>query len=123
MGKHSIGNHKVVCFTLWFATHNNPRHAALLPKLIPVVQFYKVTLSRQRVIQALQYRIWHALKRGLIYPVALRYFSQRFETLFTLEMDQISAWPRHKAIVIDVDDPVFSPTEIRFLNLPNVKAI
>ena len=43
---HSKKNRKVVCFTPWFPGHNNPRYDVLFSKLTPVVQFYKVTFSR-----------------------------------------------------------------------------
>jgi glycosyltransferase involved in cell wall biosynthesis len=123
MAKHAIGNHKAVCFTLWFSTHNNARYADLFPKLDPLVRFYKVTLSRHRVLRGLQYRLWHALSGKLIYPSVLRYLGQRYGTLYTVDYHQIPAWPRHESVVIDIDDPVFSRTEVQLLNLPQVKAI
>jgi len=114
---------KVVCFTLWFSAHNNPRYADLFPKLDPFVRFHKVILSRHRILRGLQYRAWRALKQKVIYPGALRYLGQRYETLLTVDARQIPAWPRHKSVVIDADDPVFSATEVQLLNLPQVKAI
>jgi glycosyltransferase involved in cell wall biosynthesis len=121
--KHAIGNHKAVCFTLWFSTHNNPRYADLFPRLDPLVRFYKVTLSRRRVLRGLQYRLWQAFSDKLIYPGVLRYLGQRYGTLFTVDCHQIAAWPRHESVVIDIDDPVFSQTEVQLLNLPQVKAV
>jgi glycosyltransferase involved in cell wall biosynthesis len=123
MGKHATSNQKVVCFTLWFSAHNNPRYADLFPKLDPFVRFHKVILSRHRILRGLQYRAWRALKQKVIYPGALRYLGQRYETLLTVDARQIPAWPRHKSVVIDADDPVFSPTEAQLLNLPQVKAV
>jgi glycosyltransferase involved in cell wall biosynthesis len=123
MDQHSAGHRKAVCFTLWFLTHNNPRYADLFPRLYPLVRFYKVTLSRHRVFRGLQYRLWHALSGKLIYPGVLRYLGERYETLFTVDYNQIPAWPRHKSVIVDIDDPIFSPSEVKLLNLPQVKAV
>jgi len=112
-----------VCFTLWFRNHNNPRYADLFPRLSSVVQFRKVTLSRHRIVRGAQYRLWHALQRKLIYPCALQHLARRFETLFTVDYAQIPMWPRPRSVVVDIDDPVFTPEEVTALNLPQVKAI
>jgi glycosyltransferase involved in cell wall biosynthesis len=114
---------KAVCFTLWSANHNNPRYADLFPRLDAHVRFHKVTLSRHRILRGLQYRAWNALSRKFIYPGVLRYLGQRYETLFTVDYQQIPEWPRRESVVVDIDDPVFSPTELQLLNLPQVKAI
>jgi glycosyltransferase involved in cell wall biosynthesis len=87
------------------------------------VQFRKVPLSRRRVIRALEYRVWNALSRRIIYPAVIRYFSRRYENLFTVTTDQIASWPREQGVIVDIDDPVFSRAEIEALNLPQVKAI
>jgi len=118
-----IDTHTAVCFTLWFSTHNNHRYADLFPRLDALVRFYKLILSRHRVLRAFQYRLWHALSRKLLYPGVFRYLGQRYETLFTVDCDQIPAWPRRESVIVDIDDPVFSPTEVQLLNLPQVKTI
>jgi len=118
-----IDTHTAVCFTLWFSTHNNHRYADLFPRLDGLVRFYKVILSRHHVLRALQYRLWRALSRKLLYPGVFRYLGQRYETLFTVDYYQIPAWPRRESVVVDIDDPVFSPTEVQLLNLPQVKTI
>ena len=118
-----IDTHTAVCFTLWFSTHNNHRYTDLFPRLDGLVRFYKVILSRHHVLRALQYRLWRALSRRLLYPGVFRYLGQRYETLFTVDYYQIPAWPRRESVVVDIDDPVFSPTEVRLLNLPQVKTI
>jgi glycosyltransferase involved in cell wall biosynthesis len=118
-----IDTHTAVCFTLWFSTHNNHRYADLFPRLDGLVRFYKVILSRHHVLRALQYRLWRALSRKLLYPGVFRYLGQRYETLFTVDYYQIPAWPRRESVVVDIDDPVFSSTEVRLLNLPQVKTI
>jgi glycosyltransferase involved in cell wall biosynthesis len=116
-------NKQVVCFTLWFRRHNNARYAVLFPQLEPGVQFYRVTLSHRRVIQGLQFRLWKVLKKTVTYPAMARYFAGQYSTAFTVDTDQISAWPKTQRVVVDMDDPVFSPTEFRLLRLPQVKAI
>jgi len=112
-----------VCFTLWFPHHANPRYADLFPRLSSVIDFNKVTLSRRRVIRGLQYRAWNLVSRGLIYPAAMKYLARKYDSLFTVSYDQIAAWPKDRSVVVDIDDPVFSPAEVAALNLPQVKAI
>ena len=119
----SMEQKQSVCFTLWFRTHNNPRYAELFPQLAPVVNFRKVTLSQLRVLRALQFRTWMALKRSVIYPSVARYFAGRYRTVFTVDTYQIPAWPRSQRVVVDMDDPVFSTEEFATLRLPQVRAI
>ncbi|MGH7767491.1 MAG: hypothetical protein ACREQP_08560, partial [Candidatus Binatia bacterium] len=114
---------RVVCFTLWFRQHNNPRYAALFPYLETVVRFHRVTLSRRRLVRGVQFRLWKVLSERLIYPAAARYFGHRYRTVFTVDIRQIPAWPETQRVVVDMDDPVFSPREIEILKLPQVKAI
>ncbi len=114
---------KAVCLTLWFPQHNNPRYAALFPRLRSVVRFCKFRLSEHRWIRAVQYRIWHRLSGVLIYPASIQYLARRYETLYTVTTEQIRAWPRHRSVVVDLDDPLFSEAEVAALNLPQVKAL
>ena len=114
---------KAVCLTLWFRDHNNPRYADLFPRLSPLVRFFKITLSRHRVTRGVQFRLWNLLGRKLLYPVAARFLGRRYETLFTVDLRQIPAWPRMQSVVVDVDDPVFDPKEVETLNLPQIKAV
>src|SRR5262245_24689787 len=88
-----------------------------------MVRFRKIQLSHRRIIRALQYRIWHALSRILIYPSAIRYLGRKYETLFTTTTDQIPVWPKEKSVIIDLDDPYFTAEEVKALNLPQVKAV
>jgi glycosyltransferase involved in cell wall biosynthesis len=80
-------------------------------------------LSQRRVIRGLQYRAWNLVSHGLIYPVAMKYLARKYDTLFTVSYDQIAAWPKDRSVVVDIDDPVFSPAEVAALNLPQVKAV
>jgi glycosyltransferase involved in cell wall biosynthesis len=114
---------KAVCFTLWFSKHNNPRYVDLFPRLDTHVRFHKVTLSYHRILRGVQFRLWRALSPKVIYPHVLRYLGQRYETLFTVDCSQAPLWPSHKSVVVDIDDPVFTPAEVYALNMPQVKAI
>jgi glycosyltransferase involved in cell wall biosynthesis len=116
-------NSKAICFTLWFPHHANPRYADLFPRLSSVVDFCKVTLSRQRVIRGVQFRVWNLFSRRLIYPTAIKYLARKYETLFTVSYDQIAAWPKDQSVIVDIDDPLFTLQEAVALNLPQVKAI
>lgn len=118
-----MNRHKAVCFTLWFPDHNNPRYAALFPRLSSAVQFCKIQLSRRRLVRAAQYRLWNALSRAVIYPAMIRYLGRKYETLFTVTTDQIPEWPKEKSVVVDIDDPYFTTAEVNALNLPQVKAL
>jgi glycosyltransferase involved in cell wall biosynthesis len=114
---------KALCFTLWFRTHNNLRYAVLFPELVPVVEFCKVTLSDRRLVKALQFRLWIGLNRRVIYPAVARHFARRYPTVFTVDTYQIPAWPETQRVIVDMDDPVFSPREFEILKLPQVKVI
>jgi len=117
------GASNAVCFTLWFKTHTNHRYAQLFNRLDPLVRFYKVPLSRHRFLRGMQYRLWQAFSRRIIYPGVLGYLGRSYQTLLSIDCNQIPAWPRHDSVVVDIDDPVFSPAEITLLNLPQVKKI
>jgi glycosyltransferase involved in cell wall biosynthesis len=114
---------KAVCLTLWFHGANNVRYTDLFPRLDAVLRVHKVRVSRHRILRGVQYRLWKALKKKVVYPGALRYLSRRYETLLTGDCHQIPAWPKKDSVVVDMDDPVFSPQEIRCLNMPQVKAV
>src|SRR5512147_2657456 len=108
---------------MWFPQHNNPRYAALFPRLSPAVRFRKFHLSERRLIRAVQYRLWNGLSRVLIYPTVIQYLARKYETLYTIGTEQIRTWPRPRSVVVDLDDPMFTKAEISALNLPQVKAL
>lgn len=114
---------KAVCLTMWFPQHNNPRYAALFPRLSRVVCFRKFHLSERRLIRAVQYRLWNSLSRVLIYPALSQYLARKYETLYTVTTEQIRTWPRQRSVVVDLDDPMFTKAEVSALNLPQVKAL
>jgi len=118
-----VSARKAVCLTLWFPQHNNPRYAALFPRLSPVVRFRKFHLSKRRLIRAVQYRLWNGLSSALIYPALIQYLARKYETLYTITTEQIRTWPRQRSVVVDLDDPMFTKAEVRALKLPQVKAL
>jgi glycosyltransferase involved in cell wall biosynthesis len=57
----------------------------------------------------------------LIYQTALAYLSRRYRLLFTGDCRQIPYFTG--GVIVDHDDPKFTPEETRLLNSPNVRAI
>jgi len=112
---------RAACFTFWFHDHNNVRYASLFPRLTPLVRFYTATFSRRRVLRAVQFRLWRAADRRLIYPAAAWTLRRRHRVLFTVDARQIPFWAGD--VIADVDDPMFDPDEIHRLTLPQVRAI
>ncbi|HET8579489.1 MAG TPA: hypothetical protein VFL31_00675, partial [Nitrospiraceae bacterium] len=112
---------KAVCFTYWLRGHNNPSYVELFARLGTVVDFHKVMFSRQRMVSAVQYRLWTALSERAIYPSVFRRLGRRYSTLFTVAPPQIPYWD--KDVVVDMNDPNYDAPMMRLLNLPQVKAI
>lgn len=108
---------------LWFPEHHNVRTQQLREKLSGRVRFHLATLSRRRLIRAVQYRIWRLLKRVLIYPVLVRFLSRRYELLLTFDLSQVPSWPRPNSVFVDTDDPLFTKAEISLLETPQVRAV
>jgi len=118
-----VESNNAVCITLCSPTHNNVRHADLFHMLDSVVRIYKLNLSHFRVLRVIQYRLWHAFSRKLIYPYVLRYLAQRYQNLLTVDYNQIPFWPKPASVIVDMDDPLFTSEEVALLNLHQVKAI
>ena len=114
---------QIVCLTLWFPEHNNVRYEQLLPRLEGSVQVYKLTLSRLRIVRAVQFRAWQRFKKSLIYPVIFRFLARKYAFLLALDTDQVAAWPRANSIIVDTDDPMFSPVEVKQLAGRQVQSI
>lgn len=123
MGEGALRTKRVVCFNLMFPDHHNVRTLQIRARLSDSVRFYQATLSRRRLIRAVQYRVWCLLKRALIYPVLLRSLSRRYERLLTFDPLQASAWSKPDSVIVDTDDPMFTEDEIRALNQPQVRAV
>lgn len=117
------GSRQVVCLTLWFPEHNNVRSEELLARLESFVDVYKLRLSRNRIVRAVQVRVWRVLKGWLIYPVVLRYLARKYALLLTFDTGQAALWPRIESVIVDTDDPMFTSAEIELLGSRQVRSI
>ena len=109
---------RVFYHNIWFRGHNNPRYAALLPRLRRL-DLYVVTCSDQRIVRGVQFRALRGTRRArntLVFGAARR----RYQYLFSSDMEQIPYFPG--PVVVDVDDPRFSASEVDLLGRANVKA-
>jgi glycosyltransferase involved in cell wall biosynthesis len=97
---------------VWSRAHNNSRYEELLPRLTKVDRYY-VDLHPWWPIRGLRRRIELPLltiRLGLRYPLML-----------CTDWRKIG-WIRSR-VVLDHDDPLFEPAELRALNAPNVAAV
>jgi len=109
---------RVFYHNLWFKGHDSPRYEPLLAKL-DRVDPYLVTCSERRVVRAVQYRTLRAtraLRHRVVFGLAARHYWFTFST--DLEQVPYIRGP----VVVDVDDPPFTPEHARLLNRPNVRA-
>lgn len=109
---------RVFYHNIWFRGHNNPRYAALLPRLRRL-DLYVVTCSDHRIVRGVQFRALRATRRArnrLVFGAARR----RYQYLFSSDMEQIPYFAG--PIVVDVDDPRFSASEVDLLGRPHVQA-
>lgn len=109
---------RVFYHNIWFKGHNNPRYAALLPRLSRL-DLYVVTCSDQRIVRGLQFRGLRATRRArnrLVFGAARR----RYHYLFSSDLEQIPYFAG--PVVVDVDDPRFTAGEVELLARPNVMA-
>lgn len=109
---------RVFFTSLWFEGHNNPRYAELLPRLSRL-DGYLLVAAEARIRRGLQYRAyrWSGRVRN---PAVLALAGRRYRTMFTADNRQIPHF--HGPVVSDVDDPFFSPDEVRQLQRPNLAA-
>jgi glycosyltransferase involved in cell wall biosynthesis len=96
----------------WHSAHNNQRYEELLPRLANVDRFY-VRLSPFWPLRGIQRRIW--------LPLLVRWLGWRYPLLFCTDWRQIRMI--RARVVCDLDDPVFSASEIAAVNRLNVDAI
>lgn len=102
---------------IWFRGHNNPRYAALLPRLSRV-HHHLVVCSDRRIPRGLQFR-FHRATRGLRNPLINRLARRRYRYAFITDIEQIPHAPG--PLVVDIDDPRFSEREVRLLSHPSVR--
>jgi glycosyltransferase involved in cell wall biosynthesis len=109
---------RIFYHNIWFRGHNNPRYAALLPRLRRLDP-YLVTCAEQRIVRGIQFRAHRAsrrLRNRLLFAAANR----RYRYLFSSDIEQIPYF--HGPVVVDMDDPRFRPIEVDLMSRPNVRA-
>jgi glycosyltransferase involved in cell wall biosynthesis len=109
---------RILFHNIWFRGHNNPRYSELLPRLRRLDPF-PLVCSDRRTLRGLQYRALRWTQRprdAFILPLLAR----RYRHLLSVDTRQIPHWPG--TAVSDVDDPVYTPAEVRSLNDPALAA-
>ena len=109
---------RVAYTNIWFRGHNNPRYAALLPRLRRLDP-YLVTCSERRILRGLEFRALRAVRR-VRDPATMAALNRRYRSFFTSDIAQVPYF--RGAVVVDIDDPLFTPEEARLLGHPNVSA-
>ncbi len=109
-------NDRIFFHAVWFHGHNNPRYAALLPRLDRLDAFL-LRCSDQRIVRGLQFRAYRrteARRNAWLLPRMAR----RYRGLFCVDSHQ----PRYfdGPAVLDMDDPKFTPDEAARLRHPNI---
>jgi glycosyltransferase involved in cell wall biosynthesis len=110
---------RIFFHNIWFRGHNNPRYAALLPRLRRLDPFL-VTCSDRRIVRGLQFRTLHttrALRNRAVFAAAGR----RYHNTFSTGPPQVAY--AQGPVVVDVDDPRFTADEVELLGRPQVKAV
>jgi glycosyltransferase involved in cell wall biosynthesis len=109
---------RVFFTSLWFKGHNNPRYAELLPRLSRL-DGYLAVASDRRIPRGLQYRAftWSAPVRN---PALFALANRRYRSMFTADNQQIRYF--RGAVVSDVDDPWYTPSDVEMMKRPNLKA-
>jgi glycosyltransferase involved in cell wall biosynthesis len=110
---------RLVWFGPWFGHHNNVRHADLLSRLNNI-DVYRIRFSRYRWLRGPTWRAYN-LCLPLIYRTVLACLSRRYQLLFTGDCRQIPYFPG--GVIVDHDDPKFTPEETQLLNAARVRAI
>lgn len=109
---------RVLLYSIWFADHNNPRYAELLPRL-ERLDACLVQMPAARAPRRAAYQAFQAVRRPS-HRVLLGKAARRYRSLLSLDFDQLAAWDR--AAVMDADDPFFTEREARLLGRPCVRA-
>jgi len=109
---------RIALLSIWFRGHNNPRYAELLPRL-ERLDAALLRLPDSRVPRGVGFRAFSATKPLLLRAVfaAAR---RRYANLLALDFEQLGVW--RGAMVMDADDPLFTPREIGLLSRPGVRA-
>ena len=111
-------DNRIAFHNIWFQGHNNPRYAALLPRLTRLDP-YLLTCSDRRIVRGIQFRALRASRR-IRNPLTFAALNRRYRFLLTSDIEQI---PYFKGtMVVDIDDPRFTELEAGLLGHPNVAA-
>jgi glycosyltransferase involved in cell wall biosynthesis len=109
---------RVALLSIWFRGHNNPRYAELLPRL-GRLDACLLRLPEARIPRGVGFRAFTRSKPLLLRTVFPR-AARRYANLLALDFEQLPVWPR--ATVMDADDPMFTPREIRLMQSPSLRA-
>ncbi len=109
---------RIALLSIWFRGHNNPRYAELLPRLARL-DACLLRLPSGRIPRGVGFRAFTATKPLLLRAVLPR-AGRRYRNLLSLDFDQLAHWPG--AAVMDADDPLFTPREVRLLRRPALRA-
>lgn len=109
---------RIAFHNIWFRGHNNPRYAALLPRLRRLDP-YLITCSDRRIVRGVQFRALRK-SRQVRNPLTFAALNRRYRFLLTSDIEQIPYFTGR--MVVDIDDPRFTALEARLLAHPNVEA-
>jgi len=115
-------SHTIVWIGRWSHGHNNVRYAALFKRL-ENLEVKRVPPWVWRPFESLYYRLHRPVEASPIWPILLSYLSRRYHYLFctTSELHHIHLFDG--TIIVDDDDPVFTPAHLAQLNHPKVVVV
>jgi glycosyltransferase involved in cell wall biosynthesis len=96
----------------WSREHNNSRYEELLPRLSNVDRYY-VDMHPWWPIRGLRRRIW--------LPLLTIWLGMQYPLMWSTDWRKINLI--RNRVIVDHDDPLFRPEEIRALNSPKVAAV
>lgn len=111
---------RLVWFGRWEYPHNNCRYESLFERFHSV-EVKRFRLSRSKYWRTAQTLLDVYFLRHLVYPIILRRLQKKYRYLLCTELSQIGYFPG--PVVVDDDDPDFTPEHISLLNRPNVVAV
>jgi glycosyltransferase involved in cell wall biosynthesis len=114
-----LAQDRIFFHAIWLRGHNNPRYARLLPRLERLDR-HLVMVSDRWPLRGIEFRALRAT-RDLRHRLVLGAANRRYRSLFTTDYEQIPYF--RGRIVLDMDEPDFTPDEIEVLNRPSVAAV
>ena len=108
-----------VFFTeLWFRGHNNQRYSELLPRMDRIDPFL-IPVTGVKYARGVEFRVLSRVKRQR-YSAVFAGARRRYGSMFAVDPDQVAYFPG--PILVDLDDPKFTPSEVASLCAPQVRA-